>query len=113
MHVADADPMHTTLGAWRSKKSAWIPHLYGKFRRRCPVDKVESSSVCNLIWWAGVDVLTNICVALKQAKKKGPEFEDEEDKAFKAKQKADEQARKELAAKAGKGGPLVGGGIKK
>ena len=33
--------------------------------------------------------------------------------AFKAKQKADAQARKEMASKATKGGPLVGGGIKK
>jgi hypothetical protein len=51
--------------------------------------------------------------ALKQAKKKGNDFEDEEDMAFKAKQKADAQARKEMASKASKGGPLVGGGIKK
>uniref|UniRef100_A0A060TAG8 ARAD1D23826p n=1 Tax=Blastobotrys adeninivorans TaxID=409370 RepID=A0A060TAG8_BLAAD len=50
---------------------------------------------------------------LKQAKKKGPEFEDEEDIAFKQKQKAEAQARKEMAAKASKGGPLVSGGIKK
>lgn len=33
--------------------------------------------------------------------------------AFKAKQKADAAARKEMAGKAAKGGPLVGGGIKK
>lgn len=50
---------------------------------------------------------------LKAPKKKTNEFEDEDDAAFKAKQKADAQARKEMAAKAGKGGPLVGGGIKK
>jgi hypothetical protein len=37
----------------------------------------------------------------------------QETKKFKAKQVADEKARKELAAKAAKGGPLVGGGIKK
>lgn len=51
--------------------------------------------------------------ALKQAKKKGNDYEDEEDIAFKAKQKADAQARKDMASKATKGGPLVGGGIKK
>ncbi|KAF5093566.1 hypothetical protein D0Z03_002356 [Geotrichum reessii] len=51
--------------------------------------------------------------ALKQAKKKDNNYEDEEDAAFKAKQKADAQARKEMASKASKGGPLVGGGIKK
>lgn len=50
---------------------------------------------------------------LKAPKKKGSEFEDEEDAAFKAKQKADAAARKEMASKASKGGPLVGGGIKK
>lgn len=99
------------VGCMGTKKSPWIPNQY---RRKCPVDKVESSSVCDLIWRADVfSFLTTVCVALKQAKKKGPEFEDDDDKAFKAKQKADEQARKELAAKAGKGGPLVGGGIKK
>ncbi|ODQ63891.1 translation machinery associated TMA7 [Nadsonia fulvescens var. elongata DSM 6958] len=50
---------------------------------------------------------------LKAKKKQGNEFEDEEDIAFKAKQKAAEAARKEMASKAAKGGPLVGGGIKK
>lgn len=50
---------------------------------------------------------------MKAPKKKGPEFEDEEDKAFKEKQKADAQAKKELAQKAKGGGPLTGGGIKK
>lgn len=50
---------------------------------------------------------------LKAPKKKNNEFEDDEDVAFKAKQKAEAQARKEMAAKATKGGPLVGGGIKK
>lgn len=50
---------------------------------------------------------------LKAPKKKNNEFEDDEDAAFKAKQKAEAQARKEMAAKASKGGPLVGGGIKK
>lgn len=50
---------------------------------------------------------------LKQAKKKTQDFEDEDDVAFKAKQKADQQARKEMAAKASKGGPLAGSGIKK
>lgn len=49
---------------------------------------------------------------LKQAKKQSKD-EDEDDAAFKAKQKADAQARKELAEKAKKGGPLSGGGIKK
>ncbi|CDK25197.1 unnamed protein product [Kuraishia capsulata CBS 1993] len=49
---------------------------------------------------------------LKAPKKKQQEFDDE-DLAFKAKQKAEAQARKEMASKAAKGGPLVGGGIKK
>jgi hypothetical protein len=35
------------------------------------------------------------------------------DKEFKRKQADDAKAKKELAAKAAKGGPLVGGGIKK
>lgn len=48
-----------------------------------------------------------------KTKKKGPEFEDEDDVAFKAKQKADAQARKELQAKAAKGGPFGATGIKK
>lgn len=50
---------------------------------------------------------------LKQAKKKDAGDLDDEDLAFKAKQKADAQARKEMASKAGGKGPLVGGGIKK
>lgn len=49
---------------------------------------------------------------LKNPKKKQQE-EDEEDVAYKAKLKADAQAKKEMANKAKKGGPLVGGGIKK
>ena len=35
------------------------------------------------------------------------------DKEFKKKQAEDAKAKKELAAKAAKGGPLIGGGIKK
>jgi hypothetical protein len=50
---------------------------------------------------------------LKAPKKKQNEFEDEEDIAFKAKQKADAAAKKAMAEKAKKGGPMVGGGIKK
>jgi len=50
---------------------------------------------------------------LKQGKKEKHDDDDEETKKFKAKQLADEKARKELAVKAAKGGPLVGGGIKK
>jgi len=49
---------------------------------------------------------------LKAAKKKVVD-EDEDDAAFKAKQRADAQARKDLAAQAKKGGPMSGGGIKK
>lgn len=49
---------------------------------------------------------------LKAPKKKIVD-EDEDDAAFKAKKKADEQARKELIAKAGKGGVFGGAGIKK
>lgn len=49
---------------------------------------------------------------LKNPKKKQHD-EDEDDAAHKAKLKADAQARKEMAEKAKKGGPLVGGGIKK
>lgn len=50
--------------------------------------------------------------ALKLPKKKVQEF-DEEDLAFKAKQKADLAAKKALLQKALGKGPLVGGGIKK
>lgn len=49
---------------------------------------------------------------LKAPKKKQQDLDDD-DAAFKAKQKADAQARKEMAAKASGKGPLVGGGIKK
>ncbi|CAG87747.2 DEHA2E04642p [Debaryomyces hansenii CBS767] len=49
---------------------------------------------------------------LKNPKKKQSD-EDEEDVAYKAKLKADAQAKKDMANKAKKGGPLVGGGIKK
>ena len=49
---------------------------------------------------------------LKNPKKKQLD-EDEEDVAYKAKLKADAQAKKDMANKAKKGGPLVGGGIKK
>lgn len=50
--------------------------------------------------------------ALKQKKKQAQEY-DEEDLAFKAKQKADEAARKAAASNIKSGKPLVGGGIKK
>lgn len=49
---------------------------------------------------------------LKQKKKQNDDL-DEEDLAFKAKQKADEAARKAAAANIKGGKPLVGGGIKK
>ncbi|KAK9323635.1 putative coiled-coil domain-containing protein 72 [Lipomyces orientalis] len=49
---------------------------------------------------------------LKAPKKERKEI-DEDDKAFQEKKKAEAAARKELAAKASKGGPLVTGGIKK
>ncbi|KAH8922298.1 translation machinery associated TMA7 [Atractiella rhizophila] len=49
---------------------------------------------------------------LKAPKKEKVE-DDEETKAFKAKQKADQQAMKEAAGKVKDGKPLVGGGIKK
>lgn len=49
---------------------------------------------------------------LKAPKKKNQDFDDE-DVAFKAKQKADAAAKKAMAEKAKKGGPMVGGGIKK
>jgi len=52
----------------------------------------------------------------KKAKKKAPVEDDEEDKAFKAKQIADKKAREEMAKKAaGKKGPMNLGtqGIKK
>ncbi|KAM7207161.1 Translation machinery associated TMA7 [Naviculisporaceae sp. PSN 640] len=50
-----------------------------------------------------------------KAPKKGPKELDEDDKAFLEKKRADEKARKELAAKAGGKGPLNTGtqGIKK
>ncbi|KAH6676869.1 translation machinery associated TMA7 [Plectosphaerella plurivora] len=50
---------------------------------------------------------------LKAPKKQKREDDDEEDAAFKEKQRADEKARKEMAAKASGKGPLTGGGIKK
>ncbi|KAI9365433.1 translation machinery associated TMA7 [Zopfochytrium polystomum] len=49
---------------------------------------------------------------LKAPKKKEADL-DEDDLAFKAKQKAEAAKLKELAAKASGKGPLVGGGIKK
>ncbi|EON64809.1 hypothetical protein W97_04042 [Coniosporium apollinis CBS 100218] len=51
----------------------------------------------------------------KKPKKKPAGEEDEEDKAFKAKQQADKKARDEMAAKAKGKGPLNAGqqGIKK
>lgn len=49
---------------------------------------------------------------LKAPKKKQQDL-DEDEIAFKEKQKADQKARQEMAGKAKKGGPLVGGGIKK
>lgn len=49
---------------------------------------------------------------LKAPKKQAKDL-DEEDMAFREKQKADEKARKEMAAKASGKGPLSGGGIKK
>ncbi|KAM3123455.1 Translation machinery-associated protein 7 [Candidozyma auris] len=44
---------------------------------------------------------------LKAPKKKSQDY-DEEDLAFKAKQKADAAAKKKLAEQAKKGGPLIG-----
>lgn len=49
---------------------------------------------------------------LKQPKKDKKEV-DEEDAAFKQKQREEQQKLKELQQKAAKGGPLIGGGIKK
>ncbi|KAL6868844.1 Translation machinery-associated protein 7 [Amphichorda felina] len=51
---------------------------------------------------------------LKQAKKQSKDYDDD-DKAFLDKKRADEKARKEMAAKAGGKGPLNSGaqGIKK
>lgn len=49
---------------------------------------------------------------LKQKKKQCEDY-DEEDAAFKAKQKADAAAKKEIMAKVKVGKPLIGGGIKK
>lgn len=49
---------------------------------------------------------------LKAPKKKLQDVDDD-DAVHKAKMKADAQAKKEMAEKAKKGGPLVGGGIKK
>lgn len=49
---------------------------------------------------------------LKAPKKKTQEYDDE-DMAFRAKQKANAAAQKAMAEKAKKGGPLIGGGIKK
>ncbi|KAK9385044.1 translation machinery associated TMA7 [Lipomyces mesembrius] len=48
-----------------------------------------------------------------KAPKKERKDVDEDDKAFLEKKKAEAAARKEMAAKASKGGPLVTGGIKK
>ncbi|KAL7646314.1 UNVERIFIED_CONTAM: hypothetical protein RMT77_003223 [Armadillidium vulgare] len=49
---------------------------------------------------------------LKTAKKAQKEL-DEDDKAFLEKKKAEEKKLKEMSQKAAKGGPLIGGGIKK
>ncbi|CAG8635301.1 6781_t:CDS:2 [Ambispora gerdemannii] len=49
---------------------------------------------------------------LKQTKKKDAVV-DESDMEFKKKQQEEQKKLKELQAKAAKGGPLVGGGIKK
>ncbi|KAK9235513.1 putative coiled-coil domain-containing protein 72 [Lipomyces kononenkoae] len=49
---------------------------------------------------------------LKAPKKERKDM-DEDDKAFMEKKKAEAAAKKEMAAKAAKGGPLVSGGIKK
>ncbi|GAA95378.1 hypothetical protein E5Q_02032 [Mixia osmundae IAM 14324] len=48
-----------------------------------------------------------------KAPKKEKREEDEDDLAFKAKQKADAAATKEAALRAAKGGPMGGAGIKK
>ncbi|KAK9352223.1 translation machinery associated TMA7 [Lipomyces doorenjongii] len=48
-----------------------------------------------------------------KAPKKERKDVDEDDKVFLEKKKAEAAARKEMAAKASKGGPLVTGGIKK
>ncbi|PFH45662.1 hypothetical protein AMATHDRAFT_8833 [Amanita thiersii Skay4041] len=48
-----------------------------------------------------------------KAPKKDKKEDTEEDKAYKDKQKADADAMKAAREKAMKGGPLVGGGIKK
>ncbi|KAA1067392.1 Translation machinery-associated protein 7 [Puccinia graminis f. sp. tritici] len=48
-----------------------------------------------------------------KAPKKATKEEDEDDKAFKAKQKSDAEAMKALQAKASGKGPLVTTGIKK
>ncbi|KAG2219848.1 hypothetical protein INT45_000735 [Circinella minor] len=50
---------------------------------------------------------------LKQAKKKGSNFEDEEDIAFKKKKAEEAKKLKEMQAKASGKGPLLSGGIKK
>ncbi|KXN69249.1 translation machinery associated TMA7 [Conidiobolus coronatus NRRL 28638] len=49
---------------------------------------------------------------LKSGKKKNNDL-DEDDLAFKQKQREDAAKAKAMAAQAAKGGPLVGGGIKK
>lgn len=49
---------------------------------------------------------------LKQAKK-GPKELDEDDMAFKQKQKEEQKKLQEMKSKAGQKGPLSGGGIKK
>ncbi|KAI5788453.1 translation machinery associated TMA7 [Geopyxis carbonaria] len=50
---------------------------------------------------------------LKQPKKKAAGEEDENDLAFKEKQRKDAAERKALAEKAKQKGPMTGGGIKK
>jgi len=49
---------------------------------------------------------------LKQPKKQDKDL-DEDDLAFKEKQKEEQQKMKEMQKKAAQGGPLVSGGIKK
>ncbi|TNY22343.1 translation machinery associated TMA7-domain-containing protein [Rhodotorula diobovata] len=48
-----------------------------------------------------------------KAPKKVKHEEDEDDAAYKTKQKAEAAKLKDMQAKAAKGGPLLGGGIKK
>ncbi|XP_074200241.1 translation machinery-associated protein 7 [Camelus bactrianus] len=98
--LPDREPISRT--AWRSRRRGWDRELrfrwqgLGKGRQApCPAAKVGGKKK-----------------PLKQPKKQAKEM-DEEDKAFKQKQKEEQKKLEELKVKAAGKGPLATGGIKK